>query len=215
MDRKGSGPALARSFALCRLVRGGRPSACHRLRDRRIAGRPGPRRGPARARAARARPDRAAGTADRARVEGPATTVGPSPPPDVLLPGELPGRPVARLHRPLLTARRRGPRPVQRPRHDPAAGLRRGPDRRRQRPQPVRPPAHGVEGGTRVRGRDANAPDQPATGLGRRRGRLVRRWRSRSSAIRGSMAPASRRPAAACTRAIPGRRPSRSRSRSR
>ena len=79
-------------------------------------------------------------------VEGPAAALGPEPPPDVLVPGELPGRPRPRVHRPLVAAGRRRARSVQRPWHDPAPGLRRGAHRRRQRPQPVRPPAHRLEG---------------------------------------------------------------------
>ena len=49
---------------------------------------------------------------------------------------------IARYSRP----RRRRPRPVLRPRHDAAPGLRRGSGRRRQRPQPVRPPADRGQG---------------------------------------------------------------------
>ena len=110
-------------------------------------------RGSARPRAAA----RAAGDRPRARVEGPAAAVGPCVPPDVLVPRELPGRPDPRLHRPLFAAGRRRPRPVLRPRHDAAPGLRRGPDRRRQRPQPVRPPADRGQG----RARDARPGDDP------------------------------------------------------
>ena len=83
------------------------------------------------------------------RVEGPAAPVGPLLPPDVLVPRELPGGPHPRLHRPLLATRRRRPRSVLGAGHDPAPGLRRGPDRRRQRPQPVRPPADRVQGRAR------------------------------------------------------------------
>ncbi len=110
-------------------------------------------RGPARPRAAA----RAAADRPRARVEGPAAPVGPRLPPDVLVPRELPGRPDPRLHRPLLAAGRRRPRPVLRARHDTPPGLRRGPDRRRQRPQPVRPPADRGQG----RAGDPGAGDDP------------------------------------------------------
>ena len=64
-----------------------------------------------------------------------------------------------RVHRPLLAARRRRPRPVQRARHDPAAGLRGGPHRRRQRPQPVRPPADRRQGRAGDAGSGDHAPD--------------------------------------------------------
>ena len=84
--------------------------------------------------------------------------MGPRLPPDVLVPRELPGRPDARLHRALLAAGRRRPRPVLRARHDAAPGLRRGPGRRRQRPQPVRPPADRGQG----RAGDPGAGDDPA-----------------------------------------------------
>ena len=129
----------------------------------------GPRRGPARPRAAA----RAAGDRHRARVEGAAAPVGPQLPPDVLVPRELPGGPHPRVHRPLLAARRRRPRPVLRARHDAPPGLRRGPDRRRQRPQPVRPPPDRGQGraGDAGRGPDPAGPAPPR--LARRRAALA------------------------------------------
>ena len=92
----------------------------------------------------------------RARVEGAAAAVGTRPPPDVLVPRELPGRPRPRVHRPLQPPRRRRARPVQRPRDDSAPGLRGGPDRRRQRPEPVRPPADRGQGRARGPCRDGD-----------------------------------------------------------
>ena len=63
---------------------------------------------------------------------------------------------IARYSRP----GRRRPRPILRTRHDPAPGLRRGPDRRRQRPQPVRPSADRRQGraGDAGPGRDPARP---------------------------------------------------------
>ena len=119
-------------------------------------------------------PARPSGARAGPGVEGPAAPVGPEPPSDVLVPGELPGRPRPRVHRPLVAAGRRRARPVQRPRHDPAPGLRRGAHRRRQRPQPVRPPPHRVQGRPGEPGREPDAPDRPAPRLDRRGGRLDR-----------------------------------------
>ena len=108
--------------------------------------------GPARPRAAQCPPrDR-----DRAGLEAPAAAVGPQPPPDVLVPRELPGGPRPRVHRPLQPARRRRARPVLRPRHRAAPGARRGPDRRRQRPQPAGP------GPDRRQGRARRCPPRRA-----------------------------------------------------
>ena len=76
---------------------------------------------------------------DRDGLEGPAPPVGARLSPDVLVPCQLPGGARPRLRRPLHATRRRRPGPLLRPRHDPAAGVRRGSDRRRQRPEPAGP----------------------------------------------------------------------------
>src|SRR5919109_4834511 len=64
---------------------------------------------------------RATGDLDRARVEGPATVVGPFIPPDVLVSRELSRCPGPRLHRPLFATRGCGPRPILGPRNDAVA----------------------------------------------------------------------------------------------
>ena len=82
--------------------------------------------------------------------------MGTRPPPDVLVPRQLPGRPRPRVHRALQPPRRRRARPVQRPWDDSPPGLRGGPDRRRQRPEPVRPPADRGQGRARRPCRDGH-----------------------------------------------------------
>ena len=121
--------------------------------------------------------------------------------PDVLVPGQLPGRPRPCLHRPLLPPRRRRPRPVQRAWDDPAPGLRRGPDRRRQRPQPVRPPADGRQGRARLRGRDAGPADRRSGCAGPARPTRGFGSRSRCSARPARKGRACRRPGAGSDRA--------------
>ena len=110
----------------------------------------------------------------------------------------------ARLHRPLLAPGRRRPRPVLRPRHDPAPGLRRGPDRRRQRPQPVRPPADRREGRAGDARAGGHAPGRAPARLERRLGRLAGARRHASPPTRRDRRRASRSPA-------PGRGPRRRR----
>ena len=126
------------------------------------------RRRPARPRAAE-RPPRAG---DRTRVEGPGPPLGPQPPPDVLVPRELPRVAGPCLHRALYAAGRRRPRPLQRTRHGTAPGDRRGSDRRRQRPQPAGARPDGREAGARDPGGGANPSHGPASRLGRRRAGL-------------------------------------------
>ena len=132
-------------------------------------------------------------------MEGPAAAVGPQLPPHVLVPGELPGRPRARLHRPLHAPRRRRPGPVQRPRHDAAPGLRGGTDRRRQRPQPVRPHPDRGQGGPADQGRRAR-PGWPPLRLAwaASAGRMELLWRTAIAADPGSHempGPGPRQPA--------------------
>ena len=100
--------------------------------------------------------------------------MGPSVPPDVLVPRELPGGPHPRLHRPLLATGRRGPRPVLGARHHAAPGLRRGPDRRRQRPEPVRDAPDRGEGRTGHARPDGHPTGAAPAGLERPVGRLAR-----------------------------------------
>ena len=100
-----------------------------------------------------------------------AAPVGPQPAPDVLVPRELPGGPRPRVHRPLHASRRRGPRPVQRPRHGPPPGGRGGPDRGRQRPQPARPRPDRRQARARDAGRGPHPPRRAPPRMGGRRRR--------------------------------------------
>ncbi len=123
--------------------------------------------------------------------------MGPRVPPDVLLSRELPGRPRACVHRPLLATWRRRPRSVLRPGHDPAPGLCGGTDRRRQRPQPVRPSAHRSEGRATDPGAGRDPAGGPSTGVERRVGRLARVGRPSERGSRRTRCP---RPARRLTR---------------
>ena len=152
--------------------------------------RPSPASGPSRSRPACLFRSPRCRRSARARVEGPAAPVGPRLPPDVLVPGELPGGPHPRLHRPLSRARRRRPGSVLRARHDAAAGLRGGSDRGRQRPQPVRPPADRGQG--RAGDGPRLDPAGPASPPGRSRRPAGWRWRPRGRRRAAGRARASR-----------------------
>ncbi len=167
-------------------------------------------------------------------MEDAAASVGAQPAPDVLVPGQLSGRPGPCLHRALQQARRRRCRPVQRPRHDAAPGGGRGAHRRRQRPQSVRAPADRIEARARHAGRGGDPADPPQAGIrcpgrgmararaaGPGRSRIEARRcargglgtrsrgcrRSRSDRGRGRLPPAHSRPDAGRPQRTPAGRP--------
>ena len=138
----------------------------------------------------------------RDRLEEPAATVGPRLPPDVLVPGQLPGGPRPRVRRALHAPGRRRPGPVLRARHDAPPGVRRGAHRRGQRPQPAGPRPDGRQG------RAAGGPRAGGT-AGGPSDRLV----ARGARLAGPGDPRGRRgaPRGACARSGRGfgRRPPR------